>query len=64
MRDIKMINVETKVPKETNGITIPIGKIGDIIDVQVDDNGTTMFLVDFEDLDVFEWYSPNEVVTP
>lgn len=61
---IKMIEVETKVPKEVNGIKIPIGKIGDIINVEIDEDGTTMFLVEFEDLDVLEWYSPNEAITP
>lgn len=54
------ITLKTAFKKQTEGKIIPKGTTGTLIDIIIEE-GRVMFLLEFDDLDIYEWYEVDEV---
>lgn len=43
-------------------IDVPAGIKGRVIDIMIEDDGKTMFLLEFDDYDI-EWYSSEDIMS-
>lgn len=60
-----MIKLTTAIEKtdlnpDFSETIIPVGSVGELIDIIIED-GKVLFLLDFEEFSIYEWYEVSEV---